>query len=134
MKSTSIMPVALLAILCGCTPTERVAEPDLIMKSALSAEAMAPCLARQLGRQFGDSSPDLKRVPAGYEIAVSAPRGALLGYATVEPREGQGSSVRFYNGDLYWHDRQTSGFYPDIARDNWHRAERAFDACDEAES
>ncbi len=119
-----------LASMGACTPTSRVAEPDLVMKSALSPDMLAPCIADMLGRVFGDHNPSIERQPGAYYIAFNAPRGALLGLATIEERgQGAGSTMLFYNGDLYWPDHRASGFYPDIARDNWHRAERAFDAC-----
>ena len=136
-RSKSILAGLALAptiLLSACVPAERVAQPDLIMKSSLSPDAMAPCLAMQLGRQFGDRNPDIKLVADHYEIAINAPRGNLIGFVTVEARDDLGSRIYFYNGDLYWPDRQTSGVYPDIARDNRHRAERAFDACEGANS
>jgi hypothetical protein len=115
--------------LCACAPTVRVAEPDLVMKSPLAPEDLGACMADQLGREFGDPNPEVENIDGVYRIAVSAPRGGLLGFAEVMARDDSGSRVLFYNGDLYWTDRQTSGVYPDIARDNWHRAERAFDTC-----
>ena len=134
MSMSAGLALATAFLLSGCVPTERVAQPDLILKSSLPPDAMAPCLARQLGRQFGDREPDIKLVADHYEIEINAPRGNLIGFVTVEAREELGSRIYFYNGDLYWPDRQTSGVYPDIARDNWHRAERAFDACEGANS
>ena len=55
--------------------------------------------------------------------------GRPLADLTVEDDWANGSIVSFYNGDLYWPDRTTSGMFPDVARDNWHRAENAVIAC-----
>lgn len=118
-----------IAAVSGCTPTSLVAQPDIVMKSALPPNALAPCVAERLGQQMRDTRPKLVYYRGIHEISVSSPRGDLLAFMTVEPDWSTGSIVSFYNGDLYWPDRATSGMFPDIARDNWHRAENAVLAC-----
>jgi hypothetical protein len=115
--------------LAGCTPTSLVAQPDIVMKSALPPATLAPCVADNLGRQMRDTRPKLVHYRGIHEISVTSPRGDLLAFMTVERDWANGSIVSFYNGDLYWPDRTTSGMFPDIARDNWHRAENAVIAC-----
>lgn len=113
----------------ACTPASLVAQPDIVMKSAVPPAALAPCVADNLGRQMRDPRPKLVYYRGLHEISVTSPRGDLLAFMTVEPDWASGSIVSFYNGDLYWPDRTTSGMFPDIARDNWHRAENAVIAC-----
>jgi hypothetical protein len=113
----------------ACTPTSLVAQPDIVMKSAVPPATLAPCVAENLGRQMRDPRPKLVYYRGIHEISVTSPRGDLLAFMTVEPDWSTGSRVSFYNGDLYWPDRTTSGMFPDIARDNWHRAENAVIAC-----
>ncbi len=115
--------------LAGCTPTSLVAQPDIVMKSAVPPATLAPCIAQDLGRQLRDSRPKLVYYRGIHEISVSSPRGDLLAFLTVEQDWANGSIVSFYNGDLYWPNRTTSGMFPDVARDNWHRAENAVLAC-----
>jgi len=129
MRMSVLILGTLFLALSGCMPTERVALPDLVMKSAVPADVLAPCLAMQLGRAFGDQNPDVELGNEGYEIAINAPRGALLGFATVEPRGASGSRVFFYDGDRYSPDHEESGEYPDWGRANTDRAEAAFNAC-----
>lgn len=128
----SALIIALLLALSACTPTSRVAQPDLIMKSAQLPADLTPCLAGQLGREFGDANPRVLKTRQGFDISIEAPRGGLLGYVNVLEGDGVGSVVKFYSGDLYWPDNEVSGVYPDIARDNWHRAERAMQTCNQA--
>ena len=113
----------------GCTPTSLVAQPDIVMKSAVPPATLAPCIAQDLGRQMRDGRPKLVYYRGIHEISISSPRGDLLAFLTVEQDWANGSIVSFYNGDLYWPDRTTSGMWPDVARDNWHRAENAVLAC-----
>lgn len=119
----------LAAALGGCTPTSLVAQPDIVMKSAVAPAALAPCVTAELGRQMRDPRPKLVSYRGIHEISVTSPRGDLLAFMTVEPDWSTGSIVSFYNGDLYWPDRTASGMFPDVARDNWHRAENAVIAC-----
>jgi hypothetical protein len=113
----------------GCTPTSLVAQPDMVMKSAVPPAVLAPCIAQDLGRQMRDPRPKLAYYRGIHEISVNSPRGDLLAFLTVEQDWASGSIVSFYNGDLYWPNRTTSGMFPDVARDNWHRAENAVLAC-----
>ena len=115
--------------LAGCTPTSLVAQPDIVMKSAVPPATLALCIAQDLGRQMRDARPRLVYYRGIHEISVNSPRGDLLAFLTVEDDWANGSVVSFYNGDLYWPDRTTSGMFPDVARDNWHRAENAVIAC-----
>ncbi|HWA49935.1 MAG TPA: hypothetical protein VG742_16805 [Dongiaceae bacterium] len=126
-----LAPLALGATLAlgGCTPTSLVAQPDIVMKSAVPPATLAPCIAQDLGRQMRDIRPKLVYYRGIHEISVNSPRGDLLAFLTVEQDWANGSIVSFYNGDLYWPDRTTSGMFPDVARDNWHRAENAVLAC-----
>lgn len=121
--------LGMLGALGACTPTSLVAQPDIVMKSAVPPGTLAPCVADNLGRQMRDPRPKLVYYRGIHEISVSSPRGDLLAFMTVEPDWANGSIVSFYNGDLYWPNRTTSGMWPDIARDNWHRAENAVIAC-----
>lgn len=121
--------LALGNALAGCTPTSLVAQPDIVMKSAVPPATLAPCIAQDLGRQMRDGRPKLVYYRGIHEISVSSPRGDLLAFLTVENDWANGSIVSFYDGDLYWPDRTTSGMFPDVARDNWHRAENAVLAC-----
>ena len=113
----------------GCTPTSLVAQPDIVMKSAVPPATLAPCIAQDLGRQMRDIRPKVVYYRGIHEISVNSPRGDLLAFLTVEDDWASGSVVSFYNGDLYWPNRTTSGMFPDVARDNWHRAENAVLAC-----
>jgi hypothetical protein len=120
---------ALAAGLAACTPTSKVAEPDIVMKSAVPPHMLAPCLATELGRNFRDLRPTVDLYRGMHEITVDSPRGEKLAFVTVEPDFADGSVVSFWNGDLYWPDHTVSGVWPDIARDNWHRFEAAEHAC-----
>lgn len=113
----------------GCTPTSLVAQPDIVMKSPVMPAVLAPCVAERLGQQMRDARPKLVAYRGIQEISISSPRGDLLAFMTVEPDWSTGSIVSFYNGDLYWPDHRVSGMFPDVARDNWHRAEYAVNAC-----
>jgi hypothetical protein len=126
---TAAALTALGGALGGCTPTSLVAQPDIVMKSAVPPTALAPCVTDRLGQQMRDARPKMVYYRGIHEISVTSPRGDLLAFMTVEPDWSTGSIVSFYNGDLYWPNRTTSGMFPDIARDNWHRAENAVIAC-----
>jgi hypothetical protein len=90
-----------------------------------------PCIAGNLGKEFRDAMPVVNRgnTAESVEIEVNAPRGGMLAFVTVDPLPSGDSHVTIYNGELYWPRRTTSGVFPDVARDNWHRAERAVLAC-----
>ena len=115
--------------LAGCTPTSKVAEADIVMKSAVPPHELAPCLAVELGRVFRDQRPTVDIYRGMHQITVDSPRGEKLAFVTVETDLADGSVVSFWNGDLYWPDHTASGVWPDIARDNWHRFEAAENAC-----
>ncbi|MET1027922.1 MAG: hypothetical protein ABWY00_12185 [Dongiaceae bacterium] len=120
----------LCALPAGCMPAQRVAEPTLVMKVGSDYQPAAQCISTGLGIEFRDKHPRLDFYRSTAEITIEAPRGGVLAFVTVEPDVYKGSVVRFYNGDLYWPDHEVSGVYPDIARDNWHRVERAVQNCD----
>lgn len=123
------LAATLAAGLAGCTPTSKVAEPDIVMKSAAAPDVLAPCLAAELGRIFRDQRPTVDIYRGMHEITVDSPRGEKLAFVTVEPDLSDGSVVHFWNGDLYWPSHVVSGVWPDVARDNWHRFEAAENAC-----
>ena len=112
----------------GCAWVDR---DPIRMKVAASAPEAAPCLAAALGKEFQDPAPviDTGATLGGRTITVNAPRGGLLAFVTVDPLPDGGSDVAIYNGDLYWPKTQVSGVFPDVARDNWHRAEAAVREC-----
>jgi hypothetical protein len=133
-KHTAFFAATLVVTLAGaalvaCTPTSKVAEPDIVMKSAVMPDILAPCLAFKLGQQFRDHRPRLVEYREIHEITVDSPRGEKLAFVTVEPDWAGGSIVSFWNGDLYWPNHVDSGVWPDVARDNWHRFEAAENAC-----
>jgi hypothetical protein len=123
--AATLLAVAVVA----CTPTSKVAEPDIVMKSAVMPDILAPCLAFKLGQQFRDNRPRLVEYREIYEISVDSPRGEKLAFVTVAPDFAGGSVVSFWNGDLYRPSHVDSGVWPDVARDNWHRFEAAENAC-----
>ncbi len=53
----------------------------------------------------------------------------MVGFITVEPIPSGGSSVTYYDGQFYYPNRVTNGTFPDFARYNWQRAERAILLC-----
>lgn len=122
----------MVAGLAACTPTSKVAEPDIVMKSAVMPDILAPCLAAKLGQQFRDHRPRRVEYREIHEITVDSPRGEKLAFVTVAPDFAGGSVVSFWNGDLYWPNHVDSGVWPDVARDNWHRFEAAENACQPA--
>jgi hypothetical protein len=101
------------------------------MKLPGTTAQVTPCIANNLGKEFQDSVPVIAHgnTPGSREITINAARGAMLGFVTVEPIASGGSSITFYDGQLYWPDRQVSGVFQDFGRDNWHRAERAILLC-----
>jgi hypothetical protein len=101
------------------------------MKLPGTTAQVTPCIANNLGKEFQDSVPVIEHgnTPGSREITINAARGDVLGFVTVEPIPSGGSAITFYNGALYWPNRTTSGVFPDVARDNWHRAERAVLLC-----
>jgi hypothetical protein len=123
------LALAVALALGACTPTSKVAEPDIVMKSAVIPQVLAPCLAYKLGQQFRDHRPSVDYYRGVHEIAIDSPRGEKLAFVTVESDRAGGSVVSFWNGDLYWPDHTVSGVWPDVMRDNWHRFENAENAC-----
>ncbi len=124
---------ALAALGAGaCTPTVKVAEPDIVMKSPVAPRALTSCLAVKLGENFRDRRPTVDIYRGVHEITIDSPRGEKLAFVTVEPDFAGGSVTRFWNGDLYWPDHTVSGVWPDVMRDNWHRFEAAQNACQPA--
>lgn len=101
------------------------------MKLPGTTAQLTPCIANNLGKEFQDSVPVIEHgnTPGSREITINAARGDMLGFVTVEPIASGGSFITFYDGQLYWPNRMSSGLYPDYARDNWHRAERAILLC-----
>ncbi|TXH34800.1 MAG: hypothetical protein E6Q98_18130 [Rhodospirillaceae bacterium] len=126
----TFLVLASAASISACMPQERVAEPTLVMKVGSEVEPAAQCISTGLGIEFRDKHPRLDFYRGVAEITINAPRGGVLAFVTVEPDVYKGSVVSFHNGDLYWPDHEVSGVYPDVARDNWHRVERAVQNCD----
>lgn len=124
-----LLAVLAAAALGACTPTTKVAEPDIVMKSPVIPEVLAPCLAYKLGQQFRDYRPTVDRYRGVHEITIDSQRGEKLAFVTVESDYANGSIVSFWNGDLYWPNHTVSGVWPDVMRDNWHRFEAAENAC-----
>lgn len=125
----AIIPILLLLGTGACTSTSLLAKPDITARIDQSPPAMANCLAASLANEFRGAQPDLLFFGPKSEISLYAPRGGLIAFVTVEPHPNNKSLVKFYNGDLYWPTQQVSGVFPDMARDNWHRAEAAIRAC-----
>jgi hypothetical protein len=123
------LPLLLLFGLSACTSTELLAKPDITARIDQNPEVMANCLSASLANEFRGAMPDLLFFGPKSEISLYAPRGGLIAFVTVEPHPNGKSLVKFYNGDLYWPTHQVSGVFPDIARDNWHRADSAIRAC-----
>ena len=124
-----LLAVLAAAILGACTPPSKVAEPDIVMKSEVAPNILAPCLAVKLGENFRDHRPTVDFYRGVHEITVDSQRGEKLAFVTVESDFAGGSVVQFWNGDLYWPNHITSGVWPDVMRDNWHRFEAAENAC-----
>jgi hypothetical protein len=136
-KRPAILAAPLLAILAAmalgaCTPTSKVAEPDIVIKSPVAPKILTSCLAYKLGEQFRDNRPTVDVYRGIHEITVDSPRGEKLAFVEVESDYAGGSFVRFWNGDLYWPQHMVSGVWPDTMRDNWHRFEAASKACQPA--
>jgi hypothetical protein len=114
--------------LAGCS---WVGNDPIGMKLPGTSAQVTPCIANNLGKEFQDTVPVIEHgnTPGSSEITINAARGAMLGFVTVEPIPSGGSAITFYDGQLYWPNRTTSGVFPDYARDNWHRAERAILLC-----
>jgi hypothetical protein len=134
-KRPAFLAAPLLAVLAAlalgaCTPTSKVAEPDIVLKSPVRPDDLASCLAYKLGEQFRDNRPTVDVYRGIHEITIDSPRGEKLAFVEVETDYAGGSFVRFWNGDLYWPDRMNSGVWPDTMRDNWHRFEAAGKACE----
>ena len=123
------LPLLLLLCTAACTATSLLAKPDITARIDQTPDVMAPCMAQALATQFPGTEPDLLVFGPKSEISVYAPRGGLVAFVTVEPHPNNKSVVKFYNGDLYWPTHQVSGVFPDMARDNWHRADAAIKSC-----
>ena len=98
------------------------------MKSPV-AQRVAQRLAIKLGEQFRDQRPIVDSYDGSHEIAVESPRGEKFAFVEVQSDYAGSSTVRFWNGDLYWTDHRVSGMWPDVMRDNWHRFEWAHRDC-----
>ncbi len=118
----------LIQSLAGCA---WVSNDPIGMKLPGTSAQVTPCIANNLGKEFQDAVPVVEHgnTPGSSEITIHAARGDMLGFVTVEPIASGGSAITFYDGQLYWPNRVTSGVFPDYARDNWHRAERAILLC-----
>jgi hypothetical protein len=121
-----------LAATAACTPTSKVAEPDIVMKSPVAPNPLAHCLAVKLGERFRDQRPIVDVYAGIHEITIESPRGEKLAFVEVQSDYAGGSTVRFWDGDLYWPDHRVSGVWPDVMRDNWHRFEWAERDCQPA--
>ena len=131
MRKHPALLAALAALSIGaCTPTSKVAEPDIVMKSAVPPNVLVPCVATRLGQQFRDRRPTVDYYRGVHEITIDSQRGEKLAFVTVESDYAGGSVVSFWNGDLYWPNHITSGVWPDVMRDNWHRFEAAENDCE----
>jgi hypothetical protein len=131
MRKHPALLAALAALSIGaCTPTSKVAEPDIVMKSAVPPQVLVPCVTTQLGRQFRDRRPTVDYYRGVHEITIGSQRGEKLAFVTIESDYAGGSTISFWNGDLYWPNHITSGVWPDVMRDNWHRFEAAENACE----
>lgn len=127
-------PFAILGFLLLIQPLAAcswVHNDPLAMKLPGTTAQVTPCIANNLGKEFQDGVPVIEHgnTPGSREITINAARGATVGFVTVKPIPSGGSSVTYYDGQLYWPNRVTSGVFPDFARDNWHRAERAILLC-----
>ena len=123
------LSLILLLTVSACTSREHLAKADISARIDQTPEILANCLAQALANEFRGAAPDLLFFGPKAEISVYAPRGGLIAFVTVEPHPNNKSLVKFYNGDLYWPIHQINGVFPDMARDNWHRADAAFRAC-----
>lgn len=127
-----LLPVVfLIQGLGGCA---WVQNDPVAMKLPGTTAELTPCVANNLGKEFRDGVPVVEHgnTPGSREITINAPRGGTLGFVTLEPIPSGGTAVTYYDGKLYWPNRVTSGVFQDVARDNWHRAERAILQCNRA--
>lgn len=129
MRAQILLPVLPALLLGACTSTELLSKPDITARIDQPPMVMSGCLNDSLIEQFSGATPDLQQYGSKSEISLYAPRGGLIAFITVEPHPNGKSIVKFYNGDLYWPEHQVSGVFPDMARDNWHRVERALQTC-----
>ena len=123
----------LLQALVGCAWVDN---DPVAMKLPGGTAQVTPCVVNELGKEFRDGVPVVERgnTPNSAEITINAPRGGVLGFVTVEPIPSGGTAVTFFDGQLYWPNRVSSGVWPDVGRDNWHRAERAIIACSKSDA
>jgi hypothetical protein len=124
----SLLIISLIQGLAGCA---WVNNDPIGMKLPGTTAQVTPCIANNLGKEFQDTVPVVEHgnTPGSREITINAARGAMVGFVTVEPIASGGSAITYYDGKLYWPNRVSSGVWPDFARDNWHRAERAILLC-----
>ena len=98
-KRPAFLAAPLLALLAAvgagaCTPTVKVAEPDIVMKSPVAPAALTSCLAVKLGEKFRDHRPIVERYRGVREITIESPRGEKLAFVTVESDLAGGSITR----------------------------------------
>jgi hypothetical protein len=133
-RHASVLSVLLMIQgLAGCSWVNN--EPMEFKLKGATAQT-TPCIAAQMGKEFLDAVPVIGRgnTPGASEITLNAPRGAMLAFVTVDPLPSGDSHVTVYQGKLYWPNHVTSGVFPDVARDNWHRAEEAVMKCNTPEA
>jgi len=120
--------IVLIQSVVGCS---WVLNEPVAMKLPGTTAQVTPCLANNLGKEFRDGVPVVEHgnTPGSSEITINAARGAVVGFVTVEPIPSGGSAVTYYDGEYYYPNRVTNGTFPDFARLNWRRAERAILLC-----
>src|SRR3954469_2750752 len=107
-------PSALLVFLVVLQPVAGcswVLNDPIAMKLSGTTAQVTPCIANNLGKEFQDGVPVIEHgnTPGSSEITINAARGAMVAFATVEPIPSGGSAVTYYDGQLYWPNRATSG-------------------------
>ena len=130
-RSGMVRTAAILLLIQGVTGCAWIDNEPIEMKLAGSTAQTTPCIAGSLGKEFRDTLPVVDRgnLPGSTEITVNAPRGGMLAFVKIDPLPSGDSQVTIYNGELYWPATNVSGVFPDVARDNWHRAQRAVLSC-----
>jgi hypothetical protein len=128
-RGSWLLSILLFQGLAGCS---WILNDPVAMKLPGTTAQVTPCIANNLGKEFQDGVPVIEHgnTPGSSEITINAARGEMVGFVTVEPIPSGGSSVTYYDGQLYWPRRTINGVFPDFLRDNWHRAERAILLCD----
>jgi hypothetical protein len=86
----------LIQILAGCA---WVNNDPVAMKLPGTTAQVTPCITNNLGKEFQDGVPVVAHgnTPGSAEITINAPRGAMLGFVTVEPIPSGGSAVTYYD-------------------------------------